>query len=365
MPMTARRPGTATCLFVGIVGWMLPPSGAWAAPSPTARPPAADASPDPAPSPDRASPPAGDDSTSGPTAGEAPLPLAQALTGPAKEQYDAAVLLFEDGDAAGALLKFREAYAASSDPRLLWNMAACEKQQRHYAKMIPLLEQYLDQGGPLVSEAERVEAQAVLETLQPFVATIEVTANQPDAEVFIDGELIGKTPLDPQRVDMGSRRFTVKKPGFVEWTATEPIAGGTARTIAATLKEVRHVGILRIDTDSDGAIRVDGRFVGQGHWEGELPSGTHFIEVKSRGKQPYEGDAVVLDDQTATLRIALKPSAAPPSGVPTWVWIAGGVLLTAGVGLGAYALLSPNDPGRAPPIEGTMQPGAIEMPLTR
>jgi hypothetical protein len=275
------------------------------------------------------------------------------------------VLLFEDGDAAGALLKFQEAYQSSKDPRLLWNMAACEKQQRHYAKMIPLLEQYLAQGGPRVSDAERVEAQAVLETLQPFVATVELTANQADAEVFVDGELLGKTPLGPQRVDMGSHRFTVKKPGFVDWVATEQLAGGTARSIAATLREVRHIGTLRIDTDSDGAIRVDGRFVGQGHWEGELPSGTHFIEVKSRGKQPYQGDAVVLDDQTATLRIALKPDAAPPSGVPTWVWIAGGVLLTAGVGLGAYALLGPDEAGRAPPIEGTMQPGVIEMPWTR
>jgi hypothetical protein len=41
------------------------------------------------------------------------------------------------------------------------------------------------------------------------------------------------------------------------------------------------------------------------------------------------------------------------------------VLLTAGVGLGAYALLSPDEPGRAPLVEGTMQPGTIEMPWTR
>ncbi|MBN1610569.1 MAG: PEGA domain-containing protein [Polyangiaceae bacterium] len=363
--MRARRPDTATCLLVGLAGWMLPQSWAWAAPSPTARPSAASASPAAAASADPASPPT-EDSTSDSAAGRPPRPLAQTLAGTAKEHYDAAVLLFEDGDAAGASLKFREAYEASKDPRLLWNMAACEKQQRHYAKMIPLLEQYLDQGGPLVSEADRVEARAVLETLQPFVATLNVAANEPDADVFIDGELVGRTPLPPQRVDMGSRRITVKKPGFVEWTATESIAGGTARAIAATLKPERHVGTLRIDTDSDGAIRVDGRFVGQGHWEGELESGSHSIEVTSPGKQPYEGNTAVLDGQTATLRVALKPRQEPPPvGLPTWVWVAGGVLLATGVGLGAYALFSQDDPGRAPPIEGTMQPGAIQMPLCR
>lgn len=292
-----------------------------------------------------------------------PAPLSETLTGLAKEHYDAAVLLFQDGDAAGALLKFRAAHELSNDSRLLWNMAACEKQQRHYAKMLPLLEQYLEQGGALVSDTERVEANTVIATLQPFVAIVQINSNEEGAQVFIDDELVGTTPLGPQRVDMGTRRFSLKKGGFVDWTSNEQIEGGTGRTLVATLEAIRHVGTLRITTDGNAAIRVDGKLVGHGRWRGELPSGIHSVEVRSPGMQVYQGDAAVLDGQISALRVALKPVARPPeSAVPAWLWITGGALLTAGIGVGAYAVLSPDDPRPAPIIAGTMQPGAIEMP---
>src|ERR1700684_4579575 len=63
----------------------------------------------------------------------APKPLSQSLTGEAKAAYDAAKMLLGDGDFAGAAIKFRAAYDQSGDARLLWNIAACEKNRRHYA----------------------------------------------------------------------------------------------------------------------------------------------------------------------------------------------------------------------------------------
>src|SRR5271154_4391087 len=68
----------------------------------------------------------------------APKPLSQSLTGEAKAAYDAAKLLLGDGDFAGAAIKFRAAYDQAGDARLLWNIAACEKNQRHYARTMAL-----------------------------------------------------------------------------------------------------------------------------------------------------------------------------------------------------------------------------------
>jgi len=53
--------------------------------------------------------------------------LADTLTGPAKDDYMAGRLLFGDHDYGGALVKFQSAYTQSKDARLLFNMAACEK----------------------------------------------------------------------------------------------------------------------------------------------------------------------------------------------------------------------------------------------
>src|SRR5882724_2041987 len=56
-----------------------------------------------------------------------PPSLSEALTGAAKADYDAARILYDDGDFRGAFQKLKSSYEQSKDARLLWNMAACEK----------------------------------------------------------------------------------------------------------------------------------------------------------------------------------------------------------------------------------------------
>src|SRR5262249_54072136 len=62
-------------------------------------------------------------------AGAAPNhpPLAQALKGDARVLYDSARELFKAGDYVSAYAKFQRAFELSNDPRLYWNMAACER----------------------------------------------------------------------------------------------------------------------------------------------------------------------------------------------------------------------------------------------
>src|SRR5437867_3379084 len=49
-----------------------------------------------------------------------PPTLAESLTGAAKADYDAAHILYRNGDYANALTKFQAAYDKSKDPRLFW-----------------------------------------------------------------------------------------------------------------------------------------------------------------------------------------------------------------------------------------------------
>ena len=81
----------------------------------------------------------------------APAPLSESLSGMARAEYAAARILYEDGDYQGALQKLRSAYDSSKDARLLWNMAACEKNLRHYALALGLVERYVSDGGALVT----------------------------------------------------------------------------------------------------------------------------------------------------------------------------------------------------------------------
>jgi len=68
-------------------------------------------------------------------------------------------------------------------------------------------------------------------------------------------------------------------------------------------------GSVTIASDPPGAdIYIDGKFVGQTPSTIQLPSGTHRIEVKSRGKQDWQRDLEVLKDSQLTLHPVLESS---------------------------------------------------------
>ena len=58
-------------------------------------------------------------------------PLVETLTGESRTEYQAGKVLFDDGDYATALQKFKNAQSKQPDPRLLYNMASAEKSLRH------------------------------------------------------------------------------------------------------------------------------------------------------------------------------------------------------------------------------------------
>ena len=119
-------------------------------------------------------------------------PLAQSLPPDAKRDYDAGKLLFEDGDYATALLKYRAAYDATHDPRLLWNVAVCQKSLRHYAKAA-------GDAGALPRRGRRRslrrrtarDAQDLSRAIAPFTRPMTVDVSEPGAEVWIDDALVG------------------------------------------------------------------------------------------------------------------------------------------------------------------------------
>lgn len=302
--------------------------------------------------------------SSAPAAPSTPPPsLADSLTGAAKDEYEAGKLLYGDGDYAGAVLKFQSAYDLSKDARLLWNMAAAEKSLRRYVRVQALLEQYLLEGGSLLTDADRADAQALLDTVRAFIAELTINVNEAGATVIVDGAPVGTTPLPgPVRVEMGSRQIRVHKPGFKEYSTTTNAVGGGKSTIDVKLEAEVKEGRLRVLAEAGAAIRVDGKLVGLGQWEGTLPSGPHSIEVTAKGKLKYHSDSMVEDKQLTTLQVTLQAEPSPladkSSGAP-WLWIGGGVLLAAGLGVGAYFLFRPEDEGPPPPIEGSL--GTVEL----
>jgi hypothetical protein len=295
--------------------------------------------------------------------------LADTLTGDAKNHYEAAKILYADGDYAGSALKFHQAYTLSNDARLLWNEAAAEKNQRHYARVESLIREYLAKGGA-TGEAERADAQGLIDTVRAFIGDVRITSKEAGATVFIDNVEVGTTPLASAiRVDMGSRRVRVVKPGFKEFARTVEVVGGGQSSVDVELAAETHEGTLRVVGGIGTTIRIDGKMVGMGQWQGPLPSGLHTVEVSADHKLPYRSDSLVQDGELTTVQVSLQnePSSLPPAATSssnnTWLWVAGGAVLAAGLGVGAYFVLKPENQGPPAPLEGTI--GSVDLTLLR
>ena len=238
-------------------------------------------------------------------------PLSQTLTGQAKADFESGKLLANDGDFAGALIKFQSAYDASKDPRLLWNVAFCQKNMRHYSKVVTTLKRYVDEGGPLLSAGDKKDAQELITTLEPFTTRATFRVSEEGAQIYVDDELLGTSPLQaPVTLDIGERHVRVVKPGFQPFEKPLPVGGSADVTVEVPLQKEVHEGKLIVDAPAGAEIFIDEKQAGTGKAEQVVPSGGHQLRVSAPGMRPFQTEIVVQDKETRSLNVALEPMAA-------------------------------------------------------
>jgi hypothetical protein len=282
-------------------------------------------------------------------------PLSETLTGAAKAEYEGGKILFQAKDFAAALVKFEHAYEISKDPRLLWNAAICQKELRRYTRMLATIDRLLKEGGPLLTEQDRTDAAEIVKTVKEFVSPLKLTVNEPGAQVLVDGEVVGTTPLtETVLVDVGSRKIRVTKPGYKDVERAVTVVGASDVAIDVKLRKEVHRGRLVVTAGPKDLIAIDGKVVGQGRFEGSLPSGGHTLRVTAPGMAMYQSEVVLKDEQTRSVPVSLNPLPSS-SDASKWLWVAGGAALLTGAIVGSVFLFQPNEgvPGtlRAAPVE--------------
>jgi hypothetical protein len=296
-----------------------------------------------------------------PVAGHAapPLaPLAESLSGEAKDDYEAGRSLFVHGDYGGALVKFQRAFDVSYDTRLLWDMGACELNLKHYVRVLRLIERYLHEGGSRIADEQRAAAEAMLRKIRPLVSEVRVIVNEPGASVFVDDEPAGTTPLaEPLLLDLGERRIRVTKPGFKEQVVSERVAGASEATVSLTLSPETHEGRLAVMAEASASIAIDGSVVGVGRWEGTLTSGHHALRVTAEGMHPHTADVEVREGEVRTIDVTLMRES---GGISPWWWVGGSLVAAAGLGVGGYFLFRPSS-STASATPGTIYPGTLTV----
>jgi hypothetical protein len=269
-------------------------------------------------------------------------PLDEALQGAAHDAYTYAKMLFDNGDFAGALAKYAQAYRQSKDPRLLFNMAVCDRNLRAYARMQSLLQQYEAESGAALSATERASVDAALKAVENLVGKVTLGVDPPGAAISVDGVAVGTAPLaSPLVVDLGKHTIAVKSAGFEDAEQTVDVAGGVASELSVHLTPQRRATAhLVVAADGGATVAIDGSPTGLGRFDGPLAAGVHDVNVTEPGKLPYTAQVDLRDGETRSVEVTLHDEKRSGALVP---WLVGGAVVVAGAAVGGYFLFKTSD----------------------
>ncbi len=256
---------------------------------------------------------------------------------------------YRAGRYADAIALFDKAFALSSKPAYLYNIARAKEKLAEYDSAIKYLEKYLDAYKQQNAGADPQNAADVKNLVRDFKqrafeALPEVTINSvpPGAQVYLGatdgllteggsdkGSLIGSTPVSTH-MKPGTYQMTVQLTNHVDHRAElqVPQSGKLNLSIAMKIKQTRSG--LAIWTNVKGAqVAVDGKVVAVTPYNGVLPMppGVHQVTLTRVGYHTADEQVTLSEDKLTTVRLNLKPSAGPPA---SWRSFTGWPLLILG-----------------------------------
>ncbi len=168
---------------------------------------------------------------------EPPAP-SRAATEEAGAHFRRGIELFKEADFRGALIELRRANQIAPSFRVLYNIGQCYLELQDYAGALRSFQAYLAEGGAKIPRDRRAAVEADIQKLQGRVASVEITSNVAGAEVRVDEDVVGTTPLaQPVVVGSGRRKITVEKSGLPPAEKNIDVAGGDHLSVSLPLTQ--------------------------------------------------------------------------------------------------------------------------------
>jgi tetratricopeptide (TPR) repeat protein len=143
----------------------------------------------------------------------------------ARGHFEQGVEFYSEGDYRAAMIELQRAYELHRTYKLLYNLGQVAYELRDYAGAERYFRDYLAKGGTELSPERRREIKSELARLRSRVATLRVSANQPDATFRVDDHAIVQ-PQGPVRVSAGRLTIRAEKSGFTPVERSIDVTGG-------------------------------------------------------------------------------------------------------------------------------------------
>ena len=258
------------------------------------------------------------------------------------DKKDQAKVHFKEGMAAikgenypAALTAFEKSYKLAPKAALLFNIAMCEKALYRYVDSITTFRRFLSESGDKIKPELKAQSEQAVQEMLTLIGTLKLLDAPDEAEVFVDGKSIGKTPFkEGVLLDPGQHSVRVKANGFKPMTTEVTVASGAEIPLRAKLAKV--TAWIRVECSSKGAaVELDGEAVGACPFEGEVKPGVHAVAVAGPDMERFDRQVDVKSGDSVTVSVGeggAKGEGPEIDSGPSGLKIAGIVATALGVG---------------------------------
>ncbi|NYT17594.1 MAG: PEGA domain-containing protein [Methanomicrobiales archaeon] len=171
----------------------------------------------------------------------------------------------------------------------------------------------------IVVAGETANVAAVLSMVPPATGSIAVETDPAEANVYLDTEFIGLSPVSVGNVTPGSHSVQIEKDGYEPREVNTTVSAGatTIVSVALTALPPPTTGSLDVFSEPTGAnVYVDTDFKGITNLSvPDLYPGLHTVRVEKDGYIPYENASVPISAGAVTQVYAiLDPVPVPETG---------------------------------------------------
>lgn len=122
-----------------------------------------------------------------------------------------------------------------------------------------------------------------LKSPQPIYGVLSIMSAPGNAEVWLDGENIGLTPIYLPQILIGSHTLKLTKSGCADWTGNVNVAEGQIAEINATLQSGAPVTFT--SNVASAQLYLDGVLLGPANGTYDVAFGSHTVVCKADGKK--------------------------------------------------------------------------------
>jgi hypothetical protein len=137
-------------------------------------------------------------------------------------------------------------------------------------------------------------------------SSLRIISNEPDVEIFVDGESKGKAPVTIQSIKPGEHIVGGRKSRFKPMEQTVKVAAGEAGIVSFRMEVAppdRPRAALKVQSAVPNAeVFVDGSSLGRAPIDrNDLDPGKHYVVVHKDGFTDFKREVVLLENQTITM----------------------------------------------------------------